>query len=531
MKIERLFRYCLLAGTFLLASCSNEDVTDNPVETLPEGMYPLELTASVQAGLPVTRVSEDQSGESKWDGNEIVKVKIEAETKDYKTDASGSLTSTQPFYWNSTNEIKQVTAWYPAALTFNSQLKDQSTAAKYMACDVLRADQTPISYTDTKKELTFNHKMAKVIINLMQSDGTTAMTDATSVEILCNKDFTYSEGGFTNSNAFDYVSPFRPENNSNTYKAMIIPQDMAGKLFIKVVWNGNTYYWTPATDEANLTAGKAYTYTITVKANGIEVTAETSGQWDSKGEELVKSDIIYTAADLKPGDYFYRTTGGEWAVSDGGLRKIYADGTTEWESDKTPDNNKGTCIGIVLKVGRDTEGNWADSCDYKLKGSTTSMSEVHGYVLALRDANGGNLCPWGSYGTEVGCDRNPDTGFNGYSNTQTIVAKAQGGDLQDAFPAAYYATTGYEAQYPAPDNTSGWFLPSGGQCQYWLNNKNVILRNIQNAGGDGWQNWYWSSSEYSDSPAYRAYHLVMNYSLMDYSLKNYNNAVRACLAF
>lgn len=295
MKIERLFRYCLLAGTFLLASCSNEDVTDNPVETLPEGMYPLELTASVQAGLPVTRVSEDQSGESKWDGNEIVKVKIGAETKDYKTDASGSLTSTQPFYWNSTNEIKQVTAWYPAALTFNSQLKDQSTAAKYMACDVLRADQTPISYTSTEKKLTFNHKMAKVIINLMQSDGTTAMTDATSVEILCNKDFTYSEGGFTNSNVFDYVSPFRPENNSNTYKAMIIPQDMAGKQFIKVVCgDGKTLYWTPKAGEANLTVGTVHTYRITVMPYlKVEIIQTTSNDisWE-KQEDKEESGTV-----------------------------------------------------------------------------------------------------------------------------------------------------------------------------------------------------------------------------------------------
>ena len=262
-----------------------------------------------------------------------------------------------------------------------------------------------------------------------------------------------------------------------------------------------------------------------------EVTEATSGAWTPGGEEAVTSSIIYTAADLKPGDYFYITTGGEWAVSDGGLRKIYADGTTEWGHDKKPDNNKGTCIGIVLKAGRDTEGNWADNGDYKLKGSATSMSEVHGYVLALRDAHDG--CQWGSNGTEVGCDRNQATGFNGYSSTQTIVAfnNAQGGTLQDAFPAAYYATTGYEAQHPAPANTSGWFLPSGGQCRYWLNNKNVILRNIQNAGGDGWKDWYWSSSEDSYGPAYNAYYLNVLYGSMYGDYKGNGNAVRACLAF
>lgn len=291
----RMIVLLAIAATATLASCSNEDVTDNPVETLPEGMYPLELTASVQAGLPVTRVSEDQSGESKWDGNEIVKVKIGAETKDYKTDASGSLTSTQPFYWNSTNEIKQVTAWYPAALTFDNQLKDQSTAAKYMACDVLKTAQTSISYTSTEKKLTFNHKMAKVIINLMQSDGTTAMTDATSVEILCNKDFTYSEGGFTNGNTLDYISPFRPENNSNTYKAMIIPQDMAGKQFIKVVCgDGKTLYWTPKAGEANLTVGTVHTYRITVMPYlKVEIIQTTSNNisWE-KQEDKEESGTV-----------------------------------------------------------------------------------------------------------------------------------------------------------------------------------------------------------------------------------------------
>ena len=187
------------------------------------------------------------------------------------------------------------------------------------------------------------------------------------------------------------------------------------------------------------------------------------------------------------------------------------------------------CIGIVLKAGRDNEGSWADNGTYTLKGGTTPMA-VHGYVLALRDAHGG--CPWGSYGIEVDCDRNQTTGFNGYSSTQTIVAfnNARGGTLQDAFPAVYHATN-YETVCSAPANTSGWFLPSGGQCQYWLNHRDVILRSIQNAGGDGWKDRYWSSSETSHNPASNAYYLYMRYGNVSRGSKNSVSAVRACLAF
>ena len=213
---------------------------------------------------------------------------------------------------------------------------------------------------------------------------------------------------------------------------------------------------------------------------------------------------------------------GDFYFSDGS----FADKSTElafWQ--------KAACIGVVLKKGRDDSGDWADNGNYTLKGSTTSM-EVHGYVLALHDANGGNMCPWGSYGTEVGCDRNQTTGFNGYSSTQTIVAfnNAQGWNLQSAFPAVYHATN-YETVCSAPANTSGWFLPSGGQCQYWLNNRDVILRSIQNAGGDGWKDWYWSSSESSYDPAGFAYRLGVRYGLVDDGSKSYYRAVRACLAF
>ena len=225
---------------------------------------------------------------------------------------------------------------------------------------------------------------------------------------------------------------------------------------------------------------------------------------------------------------------GNKAMEDADTGDFYfSDGSFADKSTRLTDVQKAACIGVVLKKGRDNSGNWADNGNYTLKDGTTPMQKVHGYVLALHDANGGNKCQWGSYGREIGCDRNQTTGFNGYSSTQTVIncGNLQAAYLQAAFPAVYHATIGYEAQYPAPVNTSGWFLPSSGQCQYWLNNKDVILRSIQNAGGDGWKDWYWSSSEYSFLPARYVYMLGMRRGNIILSFKSEINTVRACLAF
>ena len=521
--------FALAALVLLLAACTQDELADD--NRLPEGEYPVVIRAtglSVEAtpqAAPSTRATVDGD----WQGVTSVALKRGDAVKEYTVTASTDFKSATlsrenaPYYWTSRDPIT-VSAWWPfdnADITQMPAVKvaeDQSKLADFQNSDFISAENQTVEFNNPTLE--FNHRTARVAIELKPGTGFTSVAGATVSLVSLSAD----NGNPTAIKTYNA--------SGNTYEALTAPQTVAaGKPFIRVELGSGTFYFRPQTNVV-LEAGNRYTYTITVKANGngIEVTEATSGEWDSKGEELVTSYIIYTAADLKPGDYFYRTTGNEWAVSDGGLRKIYADGTTEWESDKTPDNSKGTCIGIVLKVGRDTEGSWADNCDYKLKGSATSMSEVHGYVLALRDAHDG--CLWGSQGTEVSCDRNKTTGFNGYSSTQTIVAfnKDKNWNLSDAFPAAYHAVN-YETVCPAPSETSGWFLPSGGQCQYWLNHRDVILRSIQNAGGDGWKDRYWSSSETSHNPASNAYYLYMRYGNVSRGSKNSVSAVRACLAF
>ncbi len=356
-----------------------------------------------------------------------------------------------------------ITGWIPKA--------DQSIyTTGYTASDLMTATGTATKDGSTLKlSFAMTHRMALAVIELPKTkyvfSNTPGIPDYT---VLTSADFTGSD-----------AKPCRMADGS--YRYIVNPTATATKITGSYAGGSKEFTFTPSA-----TTGSYKTYKI-----------------DGGG-------VVVKQYNLQVGDYF---------LADGNLLPKETDEATVKNADVA-------AIGIVLKAGRDTEGDWTDNGDYKLKGSATSMSEVHGYVLALRDAHAG--CPWGSFETEVGCDRNQTTGFNGYSSTQTIVAKVQGGNLQDA---AYYATTGYEAQYPAPANTSGWFLPSGGQCQYWLNHRDVILRNVQNAGGDGWKDWYWSSSEPSYDPASSAYSWDMRDGYMYSDYKNYGNAVRACLAF
>ena len=58
------------------------------------------------------------------------------------------------------------------------------------------------------------------------------------------------------------------------FEAVVVPQDMTGKPFIRIGIGGRTFAYTPETEAVGkLEAGKRYAYTITVKANGIDVQA------------------------------------------------------------------------------------------------------------------------------------------------------------------------------------------------------------------------------------------------------------------
>lgn len=315
MKIERLFIYCLLAGTSLLASCSSEDMADNQVETLPEGMYPLTFTATQGEVMatPQTRVSENTDGaSSKWDGGEVINVAIgkgglgDATNITCTLKADGSVnTCSKQLYWQNT-QSSTVNAWYSnitgqGTMTSNTvSLSDQSSGLAY----VLKTDEISPKYnTDNGKiALNFNHKLAKVRVKVIKGSYTGAL-NVTAVSVKGYTSCTVSNGSVS---PIGNLNSIQMKQNGSYWEANLVPGTGALGNVITINADGKSTTCTLAS-AVDLTAAQIYTYEVTVDApatvvnisniSGTEYTV--SGNIHLKGDENIKNLKIIMEAGSK----------------------------------------------------------------------------------------------------------------------------------------------------------------------------------------------------------------------------------------
>lgn len=291
--------FAFLLPVLLFSSCAPGEETG-----LSDGKYPITFTAQVD-GRTATRATSDNS----WTGGEEVAVQIGSEVKRYVAATDNTLSAADgvtPWYWQNTTETKTVSAWYPYsdAKPADGALKvkaDQSGYG-YGLSDHLEAAETTVTFAGPA--LTFKHRTAKVVVTLKAGDGVSAgdLSGAT-VKFL---NLTGVEG----DNGTEITSKKETANGSTTYAALLIPQQIQNQKFIQVtIGTGDAardYYYTPTGDnDANLEAGKQYTYTITVKKTGLEVVANTSVSWSgdntiSGGNGTEATFKIYLAAFTAP---------------------------------------------------------------------------------------------------------------------------------------------------------------------------------------------------------------------------------------
>ena len=284
----------LAALALLLGACTQDELADD--SRLSKGEYPVVIRAtglSVEAtpqAAPSTRATVDGD----WQGVTSVALKIGDAVKEYTvtaTDADGYKSATlsresDPYYWIGRNPIT-VSAWWPfdkADITNMPAVKvaeDQSKLADFQNCDFIAAENRKVEFNNPTLE--FNHRTARVAIELKPGAGFTSVAGATVSLVRLSAD----NGNPTAIKTYNA--------SGNTYEALTAPQTVAtGKPFIRVELDGGTFYFRPQNNVV-LEAGSRYKYIVKVNATGLTLEGCTIGDWaDGGGESGAAEDLGYS---------------------------------------------------------------------------------------------------------------------------------------------------------------------------------------------------------------------------------------------
>lgn len=565
--------FALLLG---LTACTQDGLPKDGAEGTP-----MTFTAT---GLNFPDARSRATVDGDWEGVNTVAVKIGYETKAYTVtsvsgdNASVTLTSGNPFYWSSTVPVT-VSAWPCTDISSPDMpfpddhfiermpevvVQEDQSGDGFAESDFIAAEPQEVSIGDPS--LKFTHRTARVTVTLISEDGS-SVNGATMNFLGLNT---------RNGNPASIIS--HNVAGTNVYEALLPPQTInQGVIFISVKLGGISYTYTLKDDDIELEAGNRYNYTLSVNATGLELEEVSGGEWtdSNESEDVTSREILvrYTADDVKKGDYIYQ----DGTTSDGGLRLIYADGTmvTTPEKPQPKNDDANPVVGIVFwtpsettpQTGRNTPA----SLEYDLIMRAEHPECTHGLAVALKDAtyDGSGDMFW-QHSIELIADFQSGENFShdskgnfksiasgsgeydpmnyilGYQNTVVLRAYntyCQNNDKSDYIVRPVAAIDDFDDTNPAPDNSTGWFLPSPKELHilYYkdvdniYNNSGVETYNIVNssltaAGGDRlYGNWYWSSGELSYGYAWGVG--LYNGSVYYRNKYNFSYYVRLAFAF
>lgn len=524
--IPKALRWMAAAGLCLAAAaCSKDDITPEPAPQ--QGITPTKIIFNVTRG-GYDGDAETRAPKSGWAEGDVIYFHTAPGTTNLATYTDGEWVVTM----NSTiaNGATNIKARYAEKVTDD-------------AYGHLSIEHGDVAYTTSGSYKVDEGDVATITLRLDQHpQGRMTFTGV-------------GKGKELTVLGMKYVSYFRSDD--------FLPQYTEAPITLTGEDDGTaTLYALPTPSivtEAGITLtvkyeGKFYTKTFAGKEfkenSNITLAAPSlEGGWAETVTE-------YAAADLKMGDYLYS----DGTTSDGGLRKLFPDGTVETATEAVAPEAGKTVIGIVFHAGRHA----TDASDYTsplTAGGPTLAGEVRGYAVAITDATLGT-----SYEAKWVTGPNEEYDFrsgvstdkyawNGYANCRAIhdyvTAHAGEGWEMRHFQAAWSCETygnrsldydgnptidyAWQAPLKAPAGTSGWFLPSVGQlyymatCRDYLDSRFMAAKAASAAELQGYvkgfdtrsYSCYWSSTEDERSNYTNvAYDMSFSKSIYNTSIKN-----------
>ena len=266
----RIRFFALAALALLLGACTQDEAG-----FLPEGAEGRSIVFTATGLNPAATATAGTRApvDGNWEGVQSVAVLMDGTVKAYDVTptaadpTSATLTSTDPYYWTSHNDIT-VTAWWPytAGETTPPAVKvkaNQSAQKDFEGSDHIVADGQTVTYGSPT--LRFTHRTARVTIVLTDYTEGLASVQLTGLS---------TEGG----NPAE-ITPY--DKGSNTYTAIVAPQSVAaGTTFITCTFtNGKTFVY-KMKNATDWQAGGEYTYTVSLAAaKDLGYTIESNGSY------------------------------------------------------------------------------------------------------------------------------------------------------------------------------------------------------------------------------------------------------------
>ena len=283
----RIRFFALAALALLLGACTQDEAG-----FLPEGAEGTSIVFTATGLNPAATATAGTRApvDGNWEGVQSVAVLMDGTVKAYNVTpstadpTSATLTSTDPYYWTSHNDIT-VTAWWPytEGETTPPAVKvkaNQSAQKDFEGSDLIVADGQTVTYGSPT--LRFTHRTARVTI---------VLTDYT--EGLASVQLT---GLSTEGDNPDIITPY--DKGSNTYTAIVAPQSVAaGTAFITCTFtNGKTFVY-KMKNATDWQAGGEYTYTVSLAAaKDLGYTIESNGSYT-----VYNADGLLNVAELVNG--------------------------------------------------------------------------------------------------------------------------------------------------------------------------------------------------------------------------------------
>lgn len=286
MNKKMMNKWIFGAALLLFAACTQDELTKQG-DTLPEGMYPLQISgitleaeSSQQpwgADAPQTRVSENPDRNSSvWDGGEEIGVKIAGgeETAIYTLQADKTtLASDNPLYWKD-KKASNVCAWYP--VDGEVDLSKQTTQ-NGLVYALYAETETEVDYSTTGISLPFKHKLAKIRVVLEGSDK----DKVEDVKLKTYSSCTLNTDGTLTAGSKEEFIPMVTYEGETYWEANVVPGHAIKKLYINKTTEGELNG-----DGITPIAAKVNTITLTVG-----------------NKEIIGGEII-----TEPGDYIMKGT-------------------------------------------------------------------------------------------------------------------------------------------------------------------------------------------------------------------------------